>query len=58
MVLSQAGLRWRGPAATVNYTLVLSSEKALQNNPQLSKENFKEKEKIGHGSEAYRFVRC
>jgi hypothetical protein len=32
MVLSPAGLRWRGPAATVNYRLVLSSERALHNN--------------------------
>jgi hypothetical protein len=29
-----AGLRWRGPAATVNYRPVLSSEMALQNNKQ------------------------
>jgi hypothetical protein len=28
----RAGLRWRGPAATVNYTPVLSSERVLQNN--------------------------
>jgi hypothetical protein len=27
-----AGLRWRGPAVTVNYRPVLSSERALQNN--------------------------
>jgi hypothetical protein len=27
-----ARLRWRGPAATVNYRPVLSSERALQNN--------------------------
>jgi hypothetical protein len=32
MVLSPAGLRWRGPAATVNYRPVLPSEWALQNN--------------------------
>jgi hypothetical protein len=29
---TRAGLRWRGPAATVNYRPVLSSERALQNN--------------------------
>jgi hypothetical protein len=29
---TQAGLRWRGLAATVNYRPVLSSERALQNN--------------------------
>jgi hypothetical protein len=29
---NRAGLRWRGPAATVNYRPVLSSERALQNN--------------------------
>jgi hypothetical protein len=28
---TRAGLRWRGPAATVNYRSVLSSERALQN---------------------------
>jgi hypothetical protein len=32
------GLRWRGPAATVNYRPILSSEMTLQHNkPQLSK---------------------
>jgi hypothetical protein len=31
---SDWGLRWRGPAATVNYTPVLSSERVLQNNKQ------------------------
>jgi hypothetical protein len=47
MVLSPAGLRprarlrWRGPAATVNYRPTLSSERALQNN--------KEKEKLVAG---------
>jgi hypothetical protein len=29
---TREGLRWRGPAATVNYRPVLSSERALQNN--------------------------
>jgi hypothetical protein len=29
-----AGLRWRGPEATVNYRHVLSLERALQNNKQ------------------------
>jgi hypothetical protein len=43
-------LRWRGPAATVNYRPVLSSERALQSNkPATSKENFKEKEKLVAG---------
>jgi hypothetical protein len=32
--LSLVGLRWRGPAATVNYRPVFSSERALQNNNQ------------------------
>jgi hypothetical protein len=27
-----AGLRWPGPAATINYGLALSSERALHNN--------------------------
>jgi hypothetical protein len=37
---TRAGLRWRGPAATVNYRPVFSPERALQNNkPLLSKEN-------------------
>jgi hypothetical protein len=50
MVLSPAGLCWRGLAATVNYRPVLSSERALQiTNPQLPKENFKEKEKLVAG---------
>jgi hypothetical protein len=50
MFLSPVGLRWRGPAATVNYRLVLSSERKLKiTNPQLSKENFKEKEKFVEG---------
>jgi hypothetical protein len=39
-------LRWRGPAATVNHTPILSSERALQTKLQLSKEHFKEKEKL------------
>jgi hypothetical protein len=29
---TQAGLRWRGPAATVNYRPVFSLERTLQNN--------------------------
>jgi hypothetical protein len=34
--VDQALLRWRGPAAAVNYRPVLSSERALQNNwPQV-----------------------
>jgi hypothetical protein len=32
MVLNPAGLRWRGPAATVNCRPILSAENALQNN--------------------------
>jgi hypothetical protein len=40
-----AGLCWRGPAATVNYRPILSSERVLQNN----KENLKEKEKLVAG---------
>jgi hypothetical protein len=49
---TRAELRWRKPAATVNYRPVLSSVRALQNNnPQLSKENFKEKEKLVAGSQ-------
>jgi hypothetical protein len=31
-IQTRAGLRWRGPAATVNYRPVFSSETALQNN--------------------------
>jgi hypothetical protein len=47
-----AGLRWRGPAATVNYRPVLSSERALQNNkPQLSKIKFQGERQIGRGSQ-------
>jgi hypothetical protein len=48
MVLRPAGLRWRGPAATLNYRPVLSSERRLYKitNPQLSKENFTEKDKM------------
>jgi hypothetical protein len=45
-----AGLRWRGPAATLNYRPVLSSERALQNNkPQLSKRKSQGERKIGRG---------
>jgi hypothetical protein len=41
---TRAGLRWRGSAATVNCRPVLSSEWAIKiTNPQLSKENLKEK---------------
>jgi hypothetical protein len=29
---TQAGLRWREPAAIINYRPILSSERALQNN--------------------------
>jgi hypothetical protein len=44
---TRAGMRWRGPAATVNYRPVLSSERTLKiTNPQLSKENIKEKDKL------------
>jgi hypothetical protein len=50
MVLGPAGLRWLGPAATVNYRPVLSSERALQNpKPASVKKNFKEKEKLVAG---------
>jgi hypothetical protein len=46
------GLRWRGPAATVNYRPVFSSERALQNNkPQLSKRKSQGERKIGSGSQ-------
>jgi hypothetical protein len=39
---------WRGPAATVNYRPVLSSERALQNNKQqLSKRKSQRERKIG-----------
>jgi hypothetical protein len=34
---TRAGLHWRGPAATVNYRPVLSSERALQNNKPATK---------------------
>jgi hypothetical protein len=41
-------LRWRGPAATLNYRPVLTSERALQNNkPQLSKRKYQGERKIG-----------
>jgi hypothetical protein len=43
MVLSTAGLRWRGPAVTVNYRPVLGRYKIT--NPHLFKENLKEKVK-------------
>jgi hypothetical protein len=46
---TQEGLHWQGQAATVNYRHVLSSEKASCNNLQLSRENFKEKEKLVTG---------
>jgi hypothetical protein len=49
-----AGLRWRVPAATLYYSPVLSSERVLQNNKlQLSKENFKEKEKLVAVADGY-----
>jgi hypothetical protein len=44
-----AGLRWRESAATVNYRPVLSSVRHKITNPQLSKENLKEKEKLAAG---------
>jgi hypothetical protein len=45
-----AGLCFRGPAATVNYRPVLSSERTLQNNkPQLSKRKSQGERKIGLG---------
>jgi hypothetical protein len=44
---TQEGLRWQGPAATVNYRPVLSSERVpIITNLQLSKEKFKEKKKM------------
>jgi hypothetical protein len=43
-------LRWREPAATVNYRPVLSSESGYKiTNPQLTKENTTEKEKLVAG---------
>jgi hypothetical protein len=44
-------LRWRGPAVTIKYRSVLSSERRhIITNPQLSKDNSREKNrKIGHG---------
>jgi hypothetical protein len=46
------GLLWRGPAATVNYRPVLSSERALRNNkPQLSKRKSQGERKTGRGSQ-------
>jgi hypothetical protein len=47
-----AGLRWRGPAATVNYRPVLLSERVLQNNKlQLSKRKPQGEINIGRGSQ-------
>jgi hypothetical protein len=46
---TRAGLRWRGPAVTVNYRPVLLSERELNTNPKLSKEYFKKKEKCVAG---------
>jgi hypothetical protein len=52
MVLSPAGLRLRGPAATVNYRPVLSSERALQNNkPATVLKKFQGEREIGRGSQ-------
>jgi hypothetical protein len=52
MVFSPLGLRWRGPAATVNYRPVLSSERALQNNkPSTVSRKFQGERKIGRGSQ-------
>jgi hypothetical protein len=46
--VNRAWLQWRGPAATVNYRPVHSSERALQNyKPATAK--FKEKEKLVPG---------
>jgi hypothetical protein len=45
-----AWLRWRGPAATVNYRPVLSSERALKiTNSNCLKENLKDKEQLVAG---------
>jgi hypothetical protein len=50
MVLSPAGLRWREAAATVNYRLSSRQRGRYKiTNPQLSKENFKENEKLVTG---------
>jgi hypothetical protein len=57
MAVNSAGLRPKSDGSgkaqsncTVNYRPVLSSERALKiTNPQLSKENFKEKEKLVAG---------
>jgi hypothetical protein len=47
-----AGLPWGGPAATVNYRPVLSSERALQNNkPATVSRKFQGERKIGRGSQ-------
>jgi hypothetical protein len=54
MVMSPAGqtegrLRWRVPAATVNYRLVLSSERLPHNKKtQVPEGNFDGERKIGH----------
>jgi hypothetical protein len=49
---SSSRLRWREPAATINYRPVLSSEMALQNNnPQLSKRKSQRDKKLGRGSQ-------
>jgi hypothetical protein len=48
---TRALLRWRGPAATVNYRPVLSSERALQNNkPATVCWKFQGERRIGRGS--------
>jgi hypothetical protein len=42
---TREGLPWRGPAETVNYRPVLSSDRRpIIKDPQISKENFKQKE--------------
>jgi hypothetical protein len=51
-IQTRAGLRWRGPAATVNYRPVLSSERALQNNKlSTGKIKFQGQRKICRGSQ-------
>jgi hypothetical protein len=49
--VERAWLRWREPAATVNYRPVLSSERALQNNnPTTFYRKYQGERKIGCGS--------
>jgi hypothetical protein len=47
MVLNSEGLRWQGPAATINYRPVLSSERVLQNKPATVYRKLKGERKIG-----------